>query len=210
VPASSSGLIVVGSAHRGALGRLTLGDAAAGTVHAAPCAVAVAPRDFASAPRSLREIAVGFDGEPQAQGALTFAEELAQAAGARVRVLAVARPAIAPDPWIGLTVDWTEQAAADRARAQRLVDQAVGGLDVPGGGEVLVGQPAAELAAASSGADLLVLGSRGFGPVRRLLLGSTSSRLIRDAACPVVVLPRAASPATRPPRAAREAAARVS
>jgi nucleotide-binding universal stress UspA family protein len=40
--------------------------------------------------------------------------------------------------------------------------------------------------------DLLVCGSRGYGPVRRVLLGGVSSRLIRRAACPVVVVPRCA------------------
>jgi nucleotide-binding universal stress UspA family protein len=42
------------------------------------------------------------------------------------------------------------------------------------------------------GVDLLVLGSRGFGPVMRLLIGSVSSRVIREAPCPVLVVPRPA------------------
>jgi nucleotide-binding universal stress UspA family protein len=43
---------------------------------------------------------------------------------------------------------------------------------------------------AEMGVDLLVLGSRGFGPVMRLLIGSVSSRVIRRAPCPVLVVPR--------------------
>jgi nucleotide-binding universal stress UspA family protein len=43
---------------------------------------------------------------------------------------------------------------------------------------------------AGTGVDLLVLGSRGFGPVMRLLVGSVSSRVIREAPCPVLVVPR--------------------
>ena len=46
------------------------------------------------------------------------------------------------------------------------------------------------LEVAEGGVDLLVLGSRGFGPVMRLLIGSVSSRVIRRAACPVMVIPR--------------------
>jgi nucleotide-binding universal stress UspA family protein len=46
------------------------------------------------------------------------------------------------------------------------------------------------LEAAEMGVDLLVLGSRGFGPVMRLLIGSVSSRVIREAPCPVLVVPR--------------------
>jgi nucleotide-binding universal stress UspA family protein len=38
--------------------------------------------------------------------------------------------------------------------------------------------------------DLLVLGSRGYGPVRTVLLGSVSGTLVREGACSVVVLPQ--------------------
>lgn len=40
--------------------------------------------------------------------------------------------------------------------------------------------------------DVLVLGSRGYGPIRRLLLGSVSTRLVRSAPCPVIMYPRSA------------------
>lgn len=54
-----------------------------------------------------------------------------------------------------------------------------------------VGDPARVLeAAAREGLDLLVLGSRGFGPLRRVLLGSVSSELVREAPWPVMVVPR--------------------
>ena len=59
-------------------------------------------------------------------------------------------------------------------------------------GEVVVGDPATELAYAGNDLDLLVTGSRGYGPVRRLMLGSTSARLVREAPCPVLVLTRGA------------------
>jgi nucleotide-binding universal stress UspA family protein len=57
-------------------------------------------------------------------------------------------------------------------------------------GTVVVGSPTGELVLASEGLDLLVLGSRRWGPVRRLALGSTSERVIRHTACPVLVGPR--------------------
>jgi hypothetical protein len=49
---------------------------------------------------------------------------------------------------------------------------------------------------------LLVLGSRGYGPVRRVLLGSVSGELVRGAACPVLVVPR---PGVRTPEDHSEA-----
>lgn len=58
------------------------------------------------------------------------------------------------------------------------------------GGEILTGQPAEALAAASADLDLLVCGSRGYGPMRAVLLGGVSRRLAAEAHCPVIVLPR--------------------
>jgi nucleotide-binding universal stress UspA family protein len=63
------------------------------------------------------------------------------------------------------------------------------------------GHPAEELVAESGDLDLLVVGSRGFrplrrivfGPLRRIVPGSTSAKALRSAECPVIVLPRRAS-----------------
>jgi len=57
---------------------------------------------------------------------------------------------------------------------------------------MLDGDPLTLLRDASADLDLMVLGSRGYGPVRTLLLGSVSRAVVRDAACPVVVVPRQA------------------
>ena len=57
---------------------------------------------------------------------------------------------------------------------------------------LLDGDAAAQLARCSSELDLLVLGSRGYGPLRTVLLGSVSRTLVRTSRCPVVVLPRGA------------------
>jgi nucleotide-binding universal stress UspA family protein len=58
-------------------------------------------------------------------------------------------------------------------------------------GEVRVGDPDVELTErASEGLDLLVLGSRQRGPVRRAILGSVSAEVIRESPCPVLVVPR--------------------
>jgi nucleotide-binding universal stress UspA family protein len=55
--------------------------------------------------------------------------------------------------------------------------------------EILEGDPAQRLAESSTGLALLVLGSRGYGPVRSVLLGSVSADVARTAACPVLVVP---------------------
>ncbi len=68
---------------------------------------------------------------------------------------------------------------------------AAAGAAVPVDGRRLDGPPAQALAeAGEDGVDLLVAGSRGYGPMTRLLLGSVSSRLVAIAPCPVLVVPR--------------------
>jgi nucleotide-binding universal stress UspA family protein len=59
-------------------------------------------------------------------------------------------------------------------------------------GRALAGAPGPTIAAAceEAGADLLVAGSRGYGPVMRVLLGSVSTQLVHTAPCPVLVVPR--------------------
>lgn len=66
---------------------------------------------------------------------------------------------------------------------------------------VVAGLPAArEIAqyAASHGADLIVVGTHGYGPVRRLVLGSVADRVVRLAPCPVLTVPHHTLRATHP------------
>lgn len=67
--------------------------------------------------------------------------------------------------------------------------------------KVVAGLPAAreiDQYAASQGADLIVVGTHGYGPVRRLMLGSVADRVVRMAPCPVLTVPHHALRATTP------------
>jgi nucleotide-binding universal stress UspA family protein len=64
--------------------------------------------------------------------------------------------------------------------------------DLPLEHRTLVGNPAELIAKESEDHDLLLVGSRGYGPVRRTLLGGVAARLARTARCPLLVLPRGA------------------
>lgn len=57
---------------------------------------------------------------------------------------------------------------------------------------VLDGEPAEVLAEQTRELGLLVMGSRGYGPLRRVLLGSVSAALLDAARCPVMIVPRGA------------------
>jgi nucleotide-binding universal stress UspA family protein len=178
-------LLVVGSTHRGQIGRVLVGGVTAGVLHHAPCPVAVAPLGYAEHPATPATIAVGFDGGEEAKDALRLAGALAKACGAQVNVLSVvATPVLATSP-ATFEPEWLDQVRHD---GREHVDEAIRTLEqrgVTASGDVAVGGSAAEeLVELSHDVDLIVVGSRGWGPVRRLLLGSTSDRLVREAACP--------------------------
>jgi nucleotide-binding universal stress UspA family protein len=202
--AEQADLVVVGSSHRGALGRVLLGTTAENVVLGAPCAVAVAPRGYRGG--EIHRIAVAYDGSPEADAALLAAESVALEVSAALIVYCVVEPASPTAGMIaaGTGAEWPSRAAKGHARhlLYAVADNAPDGVNP----ETLLlhGEPAAEIAARVDGvADLLFVGSRGHGPLRRALLGSVSRALLRDAGCPVVVTPRSAVAPRPAPRAAR-------
>jgi nucleotide-binding universal stress UspA family protein len=185
-------LIVVGSSHRGRAGRVVAGDVSVSTMHGAPCPVLIAPAGYASREGSVRHVGVAYDGSAEARAALDLGREAATALGADLRILLVLQPAWPLTAYRSAYRDWSDHADEARDAAAAALDELVAELGPAASGEVLEGDPARELAYAGRDLDLLVCGSRSYGPVRRLLLGSTASRLLREAPCPVLVLPRGA------------------
>jgi nucleotide-binding universal stress UspA family protein len=179
--------IVVGSPHRGPIGRTLIGSVAEGVLHGAPCAVTVAPRGYSEGDHGpFRVIAVAYDGTPEAKGALHRAGALAESSGAAVRVLTAVAPPVALPGVVGYT-------PLEPPEPDSVIEEGVQSLGpgVSAEGSKLDGPPAATLAGAcEEGVDLLVVGSRGYGPVMRVLLGSVSTQLVANAPCPVLVVPR--------------------
>lgn len=175
-------VVVVGSSHRGPLGRVLAGNVAQQLLSGSPCPVALAPRGLADREPELRTIGVGFDDGPDSWSALQRAAGLAVGAGAAVLVIHALEPPVRSD-----------EVAAERRAAELAVNRAVASLssEVHPQARLLEGDPVRVLETeAHAGLDLLVLGSRGFGPLRRVLLGSLSSELVRQAPCPLLVVPR--------------------
>ena len=189
-------LVVIGSAHHGKAGEIFAGSVAMGLLHGSPCSVAIAPHGYATQPPAgITEIAVGFDGSPEAQMALDDALHLARASGAKVKIVVVAEPPPivygkggGPNySWHALKEDLKE---VMRERLDEALASAPDDLDVEG--SLVEGHAQAALADAVGRDGLLVLGSRAYGPLRRVLLGSVSTPLVRSAPCPVIVHPRPA------------------
>jgi nucleotide-binding universal stress UspA family protein len=184
----SAELIVVGSPHRGPLGRTFLGSVAEGLLHGSPAPVAVAPRGYRGQSHGApRVIAVAYDGSAEAKLALVHAEALAAAAGAAIRVLTVAEPAAVVPGVAG----YTPPLGLDPGD---LIPAALASVDpmLEVDGRELSGAPAAALATAcEDGVDLRVTGSRGYGPLGRVFAGSVAAGVICRSPCPVIVVPRA-------------------
>jgi nucleotide-binding universal stress UspA family protein len=187
-------LIVVGASRRGTVGRLLLGDDARATLHASPCAVAVAPSGWSRRPAAIVRVAVGYDGSPEAAAALARARVVAERAKAVVEVVHAVEPvsefvAGAPFAYAEIPAHVLEELEREAmAEAEQRVE-ALEGVD----GRAEAGRAIDVLGRASGHADLLVVGSRGHGPFQRLTLGSTATGLLGRALSPLLVVPRPTS-----------------
>jgi nucleotide-binding universal stress UspA family protein len=189
-----AGLIVVGSTHTGRAGRVLPGSTAERLFHGSPCPVAVAPKNYAhEASPELGVVGCGYDGTPAAQRALDAAHRLAAGTGARLRVIRAFKPA-AVVPQRGVPMGGAAYHESLRGQASDELDAAIAGLqgDPQGERSFFIGDPAEILAETSEELGLLVLGSRGYGPMHSVLVGGVAGRVVREAACPVIVLPRQA------------------
>jgi nucleotide-binding universal stress UspA family protein len=114
-------------------------------------------------------------------------------AGAALRVITVIKPSLGADASAGPA---KEAAELRRAELEAIVAAATTEQDdgIYAEHEIVVDDPSDALLRISPNLDLLVMGSRGYSPMLGVLLGSVSRRVITSADCPVLVVPRAATP----------------
>lgn len=185
-------LIVVGRSHAGPLGRAFLGSATEQTLHGADCPVAVSPVGYADTPHRIATVVVAYTGSDESENALTFAIRVARDRGAKLRLVR----ALEPMSMIYGGIVEPYPAATRRADIIASLDAAaarVVGLDVEA--SIIDGDAVHALSHLEGSADLLVVGSRDFGPVGRILLGGVSARLSRHCPTPLLVVPRLVDPA---------------
>ena len=187
-----TGVIVVGSTTRGPLGRLLVGGVGERLLAGAACPVAIAPRGYGEEPASrLTRIGVGLDGSDEARRALEAAVAMARNAGAEIRLITafqrlafggVATTAL-PSTSANDTLRAGLRAVHDTALAEVRERVSAEGRFVEGSADDVLRDESADV-------DLLVVGSRGYGPRGAVLIGSATSALARGAACPILVTPR--------------------
>lgn len=181
--------VVVGAGKRGALEKLVLGRASLSTAMHASCPVVIVPegaRNTVGGP-----IVVGIDGSPHSQAAAEQAFLIAQGRGTSVRAVTTWYLEVVD----GMVVTTPGTAAYEtvQARYAELMEHTLRPLraeypQVAVEARVVRGKPAATLVEESEGADLLVLGTRGRGGFRGMLLGSVSQKAMETARCPVMIV----------------------
>jgi nucleotide-binding universal stress UspA family protein len=175
-----------------------MGDDCRAGLDGAPIAMAIAPRGYALAPHCVERVGVGYDASPESEHALSVARALVGRDAGAIKVLwVVSLQDVREEKPI--PADWPS--AVDElidSHSERLAEMP----DVHG--MVTYGGPREELVRFGEDLDLLIVGSRGYGPIGRLLHGSVSRYLVGHATCPLLVLPRGAAEVTARPEAERE------
>ncbi len=203
-------LVVVGTTHHRPVSELVAPSATHQVIQAAPCAVAVAPAGFAKhLHHPIKRVGVAAADSPEATVAAKQAAALAAAAGARLTLLHAHHPTLEAAPLAAVSYADPDYVETTRQLAEESLRRVAG--ELPAGVEaqraLLRGNPADAIVRASHELDLLFLGSRGYGPVRRVLLGSVSGRVVREAHCPLIVVPRAAALGHEPQRSGSDSVA---
>lgn len=177
-------LLVVGSARDSAPDRVTVQNDLQSSLSGVPSAVAIAPAGYASSAHQLREIGIGFDGSSESLAALDVARQIAREHRASLSAFHALH--LSPH-WVYGGDRTYEQASEDfLADAKRVISE-LGGVEP----HVTYGDAAEELTLYSASVDLLVVGSRSYGPIGRFVHGSTTSKLVHTCRCPLLALHRA-------------------
>ncbi len=196
-------LIVVGSAPGGSTDRIEIGSTADQLLHGASTAVAIAPYGYANwAPSATRRAVVAYQATPEARHALDLLIDMLSSAdrvsqqrlaligvvSQQTRIYGSRLGSQAEDAVIAALVEVSDSALLDAAAGvpatfQPVTTQVVVGRDVP--------NAMSHFDWADD--DLLVVGSTRRGPVRRVLLGDMSHRIIKATSVPICVVPRSAT-----------------
>lgn len=183
-------VIVVGSGRNAPKERLFAGSTAERLLAGSQCPIAVAPWESSIPPGSRQRIGVAYVDTPDGRTALGQAADIARRTGSALRLYTVVADAGSTLPFlVGQDAEhaFLETARETYEESLRRAAATVTDVEVDW---VLLGGSVVEALSELDEVDLLCCGSRGYGPGRRVLLGGVSTRLVRGARRPVVVVPR--------------------
>ncbi len=183
-------LVVLGSEATAVVGHVAIGRRGRQLLYDAPFALAIAQRDLHKREFKIGKIGLGFDGESESQAALAMAAALGRAAGAEIDVMTVVDdhiPHLSGEWMAGRNGHHVEER---RDAALASAQSALADLDVSAHVEAVVGDPGVQLRTLSENVDLIVVGSRRWGPFARLVAGGVGETLVTDSSCSVLIVPR--------------------
>lgn len=184
---TNADLIVLGAAAKSGFDRVVIGDVARGVLHGAPCPVLDVARSHGSAATKPQVIGVAYDRSAEAVQALHVAIGIARDIGARLEIVEALDVSPSPAIWGYTVTEYLDSLVGpEHERMKAMADQLV----VPATGAAVRGQTHRVLRELSTRVDLVICGSRTWGPAGRISFGSAADRLIHNAPCPVLVVPR--------------------
>jgi nucleotide-binding universal stress UspA family protein len=139
----------------------------------------------------MKTVLVAVDGSQPSLKAVLMAAEIAVKFGAKLALVHVVPKLVLPPDVYGLTLAEVER--EHRAYGEKMIEKAIAAIPFPGletTTTVLYGSPAEAIAeeAAASDVGMVVVGSRGYGAVARVFLGSVSDRIVHICPKPVLVV----------------------
>ena len=183
-------LAVFGRRGLGGFERMLLGSVSLTAARRLACSVLVVQGPT----RPIQRIVVGVDGSEESSRAVNFVESLPLGPDVEVHLVAVVEPLVPTSLSFAAREALRPDLAEEYGRRQGnlrdvLIRAANRWRGRPGvHTHTPVGDPARQLLEMAATADLVVVGSRGLGAVRRLLLGTVSEKVLQHALCPVLIV----------------------
>ncbi len=194
-------VIVVGPGVNAAEGHASISPRSRQLLGSGHFGLAIARRGLAESDPQLHTIGVGYDAAPESELALEVAAGLARRSGAELKLLTVVDdrlPMLSARQWMTLTeADLKSMWESHREQAAQEARKAVEEYHVTATIEAVRGDPAECLRAFTQQLDLLVIGSRRWGTLARVLAGSVGEALVADSQCSLLMVPRPAAPRGR-------------
>ena len=187
-------LIVVGSATSAPAGHAILSPRCRQLLGSGRFGLAIASHGLAKTQPKLRTVGVGYDGGPEAELALRIAAGVASGSGAELRLLSVVDdrlPVLSAGQWMNVTDQaMSEMWDAQREEARGRAEAAASAWTKAASVDAVCGDPARHLREFTGELDLLIIGSRRWGTLARVLAGSVGEALVADAQCSLLMVPR--------------------
>lgn len=198
-------LVVTGARGLGSLAQLLLGSVSRSVVHHAHVPVLVVRPNPEHRARQPFRVLLAWDGSEATRQAAALLERFTWPAGAEGRVITVVESLVVGEvpEWLqerarsadaeAMAQAWVREHDAEKQRTREELRAWCGQLPAPFRGReplVVEGSPAEQIlqAIAREGIDLVVLGTHGKGAIERLLIGSTSDKLLQHAGCSVLLV----------------------